>query len=211
MVNTVVLEHQESGMGSSSEVARHNAMQQQLQDEAKKKNLDNETKKTIENTCLNSQEPEVEDSREENTLSSISKIEDPAVLEALSVDRRVVSQTETGVMPPALVAEAEGDLHEKQEWVDRDILALKEMVEAEEGLNSRLDKPFLLTFLRARKFDYDKALSMIRGYYRARQENAEMYIDLNPNNLESVWDMKMQTVLPTSDKLGRTVLIFNTS
>lgn len=37
----------------------------------------------------------------------------------------------------------------------------REMVEAEPGLNSRLDKPFLLSFLRARKFDYDKAMAMV--------------------------------------------------
>lgn len=35
------------------------------------------------------------------------------------------------------------------------------MVEAEPGLNSRLDKSFLLAFLRARKFDYDKAMAMV--------------------------------------------------
>lgn len=35
------------------------------------------------------------------------------------------------------------------------------MVEQEPGLKSRIDKPFLLAFLRARKFDYDKAMAMV--------------------------------------------------
>ena len=41
------------------------------------------------------------------------------------------------------------------------LFVLREIVEAEPSLNSRLDKPFLLSFLRARKFDYDKAMAMV--------------------------------------------------
>lgn len=40
-------------------------------------------------------------------------------------------------------------------------LSNREMVEQEPGLKSRIDKPFLLAFLRARKFDYDKAMAMV--------------------------------------------------
>ncbi|XP_068234911.1 alpha-tocopherol transfer protein-like isoform X2 [Palaemon carinicauda] len=135
---------------------------------------------------------------------------DPAVEAVLRKDRRMVSGDEDGTLPSAVVPEAEYDLHEKLEWVDRDVQALREIVEAEPRLKSRLDRPFLLSFLRARKFDYDKAMVMVRGYYRARQENAEMYVDLAPSALDHVWDLHMQTVLPTPDKLGRTVLIFRT-
>ncbi|XP_066971956.1 alpha-tocopherol transfer protein-like isoform X2 [Macrobrachium rosenbergii] len=135
---------------------------------------------------------------------------DPAVEAVLRRDRRMVSGDEDGTLPSAVVPEAEDDLHEKLEWVDRDVQALREMVEAEPRLKSRLDKPFLLSFLRARKFDYDKAMAMVRGYYRARQENADMYVDLVPSALDHVWDLRMQTVLPMPDKLGRTVLIFRT-
>ncbi|KAK8400657.1 hypothetical protein O3P69_002456 [Scylla paramamosain] len=131
-----------------------------------------------------------------------------AMLEVLRVDRRIVTGAGDGSLPPELSEEAEGDLHEKPDWVDRDVQALREIVEAEPGLNSRLDKPFLLSFLRARKFDYDKAMAMLRSYYRARQENADLYVNLVPSALESVWPLHLQTVLPTPDTLGRTVLIF---
>ncbi|XP_042216220.1 alpha-tocopherol transfer protein-like isoform X1 [Homarus americanus] len=151
---------------------------------------------------------EVVEQREEE-VSTCEEV-DAAVQAALRVDRRVVSEVEDGALPQELAAEAEWDLHEKPEWVDRDVQALREMVEAEPGLRSRLDKPFLLAFLRARKFDYDKAMAMIRSYYRARQENADMYIELYPSALEHVWPLQMQTVLPTPDRLGRTVIIFRT-
>ncbi|MPC46028.1 Alpha-tocopherol transfer protein-like [Portunus trituberculatus] len=131
-----------------------------------------------------------------------------AVLEVLRADRRIVAGAGDGSLPPELSEEAEGDLHEKPDWVDRDVQALREIVEAEPSLNSRLDKPFLLSFLRARKFDYDKAMAMLRSYYRARQENADLYVNLVPSALESVWPLHLQTVLPTPDTLGRTVLIF---
>lgn len=133
-----------------------------------------------------------------------------AIEAILQRDRRVVEEGRDGSMPPELAQEAEWDIHEKPEWVERDVQALREMVEAEPSLNSRLDTPFLLSFLRARKFDYDKAMAMIRSYYKARQENAEMYVNLVPSALEQVWPLKMQTVLPTPDTLGRTVIVFRT-
>nr|XP_027234913.1 alpha-tocopherol transfer protein-like [Penaeus vannamei] len=142
----------------------------------------------------------------ENPVTEVDK----ALEAVLRVDRRQVAGAGDGALPKELAAEAEDDVHEKPEWVDRDVQALREMVEQEPGLKSRIDKPFLLAFLRARKFDYDKAMAMIRGYYRARQENADMYVNLVPSALDHVWPLCMQTVLPTPDNLGRTVLIFRT-
>ncbi|XP_037778403.1 alpha-tocopherol transfer protein-like isoform X1 [Penaeus monodon] len=149
------------------------------------------------------------DPRKDEQESPATEV-DKALEAVLRVDRRQVAGAGDGALPKELAAEAEDDVHEKPEWVDRDVQALREMVEQEPGLKSRIDKPFLLAFLRARKFDYDKAMAMIRGYYRARQENADMYVNLVPSALDHVWPLCMQTVLPTPDNLGRTVLIFRT-
>lgn len=48
-----------------------------------------------------------------------------AVLEVLRVDRRVVGGSGDGSLPALLCEEAEGDLHEKPDWVDRDVEALR--------------------------------------------------------------------------------------
>lgn len=47
------------------------------------------------------------------------------VLEVLRVDRRVVAGSGDGSLPSVLCEEAEGDLHEKPDWVDRDVEALR--------------------------------------------------------------------------------------
>lgn len=47
------------------------------------------------------------------------------VLEALRVDRRIVGGSGDGSLPSVLWEEAEGDLHEKTDWVDRDVEALR--------------------------------------------------------------------------------------
>ena len=53
------------------------------------------------------------------------EVDDAAVWEVLRVDRRVVGLAGDGSLPPELSQEAEGDLHEKPDWVDRDVQALR--------------------------------------------------------------------------------------
>ncbi|XP_018009768.1 alpha-tocopherol transfer protein-like [Hyalella azteca] len=125
-----------------------------------------------------------------------------------SDDRREPPTATDGLLPDEYFAEAELDLHEKQEWIVRDVEALREMVLRDEGLQTRTDSAFLLTFLRARKFDYEKALIMVQGYYRSRQANRPFYTGLTVSSLQHVWEKKLQTILPSPDLQGRTVLIF---
>ncbi|KAK3887463.1 hypothetical protein Pcinc_008432, partial [Petrolisthes cinctipes] len=70
---------------------------------------------------------------------------DKAIEAILQRDRRVVEERRDGALPTELAQEAEYDIHEKLEWVERDVQALREMVETEPGLTSRLDTPFLLS------------------------------------------------------------------
>ncbi|KAB7501350.1 Alpha-tocopherol transfer protein-like, partial [Armadillidium nasatum] len=141
---------------------------------------------------------------EENILSDVDK--EMESFDRINFNPDIIS----GELPDIFKIEAELDLHEKREWINRDVEALRDMVVSEQGLNGRTDKPFLLAFLRARKFDYEKALTMIRGYYMSQKQNRDLYTNLLPSSLCHVWPLNMQTVLPKPDKKGRTVLIFFT-
>ena len=71
-------------------------------------------------------------------------------------------------LSPSLEQKAHDELNEKPEWRLRDIQALRDMVVANPGLSTRTDDAFLLRFLRARKFDYDRAYDMLINYYKIR-------------------------------------------
>lgn len=76
------------------------------------------------------------------------------------------------------------------------------------GLTCPTDDLFLLKFLRARKFDYDRALQLIINYYTIRAENADILKELTPKALNHVLEAGASIILPKKDKHGRTILYF---
>jgi len=57
----------------------------------------------------------------------------------------------------------------------------------EAGLTfARKDESFLLRFLRARKFDLDRALQLYINFYRYRQKYADKLTDYNPRSVEHI-------------------------
>jgi retinaldehyde-binding protein 1 len=50
----------------------------------------------------------------------------------------------------------------------------------------RRDSPFLLRFLRARKFDQERALSLYAHYYSNKRDYPEIFKDLNVRNVADV-------------------------
>lgn len=63
-------------------------------------------------------------------------------------------------------------------------------------LSSTEDR-FLLMFLRARKFDLDRALQLYVNYHTFRHKHSEMLSDLNFKSVEHVLQSGMMNVLPT--------------
>lgn len=62
-------------------------------------------------------------------------------------------------------------------------------------LRNTADDRFLLMFLRARKFDLDKALQLYVNYHSFRQKHSNMLEDLNLKSVEHVLQSGMITVL----------------
>lgn len=106
-----------------------------------------------------------------------------------------------------LVTKAREELQEKPEWRLRDVQALRDMVRKEYPyLSTSLDDAFLLRFLRARKFDYDRALQLLVNYHGCRRSWPEVFSNLRPSALKDVLNSGFLTVLPHTDPRGCHVL-----
>uniref|UniRef100_A0A8C2SNL1 Alpha tocopherol transfer protein like n=2 Tax=Coturnix japonica TaxID=93934 RepID=A0A8C2SNL1_COTJA len=110
-------------------------------------------------------------------------------------------------LSPDLVTKAREELQEKPEWRLRDVQALRDMVCKEyPSLGTCLDDAFLLRFLRARKFDYDRALQLLVNYHSCRRSWPEVFNNLKPSAIKPVLESGFVTVLPHRDPEGRHVV-----
>ncbi|XP_021568932.1 alpha-tocopherol transfer protein-like isoform X2 [Carlito syrichta] len=139
--------------------------------------------------------------------------------DSLRTSPSVASLSENDLPPPPeppgyvcsltedLVTKAREELQEKPEWRLRDVQALRDMVRKEyPNLSTSLDDAFLLRFLRARKFDYDRALQLLVNYHSCRRSWPEVFNNLKPSALKDVLASGFLTVLPHTDPRGCHVL-----
>jgi len=103
---------------------------------------------------------------------------------------------------------AQEELQEKAEWRERDIQALRDLVLSEEGLVCSTTDDFLLKFLRAKKFDYEKSFKMVQRYCAMRSRSPQNFQQCLPSLAKDTLDHQLQTVLPHRDGVARRVLIF---
>lgn len=108
---------------------------------------------------------------------------------------------------PELIKKAEHELNEKPQWRERDIQALRDMVSKHQGLNARTDDEFLLRFLRARKFDYDRAYNLLLNFYKMKAENRELFVHLKPSTVRHVLDADVIAPLENRDREGRRIIL----
>lgn len=72
----------------------------------------------------------------------------------------------------------------------------------------REDEAFLLRFLRAKKFDVDKAFKMMQKYYWMKAHSPELFHVSPPSDLKAMLEMQIQCMLPQKDNHGRQVYVF---
>lgn len=68
---------------------------------------------------------------------------------------------------------------------------LRELVLGDKELTSRTDDIFLLNFLRARKYDTERAFQLIKNYYSTRKRYPEIFNDLKPSAIKKCLDAKI--------------------
>ncbi|XP_023214992.1 clavesin-1-like isoform X2 [Centruroides sculpturatus] len=74
----------------------------------------------------------------------------------------------------------------------------------EEQLKCRTDDIFLLSFLRARKYDRERALKLLKNYYSARKKYKDVFKDLRPSALQTCLQTGLMSykVLETGQIVG---------
>ena len=89
-----------------------------------------------------------------------------------------------------------------------DIEALRERMLARPDVYfERKDDAFLLQFLRARKFDKDRAFNLLVNYCHFRRRHRQFFRSLRASCLRPVFEDGLPMVMPERDHLGRSILI----
>ncbi len=75
------------------------------------------------------------------------------------------------------------------------------------GESSGPTDEFLLRFLRCKKFDVPRALSVYEGYHSLRRDNEKLFHDLMPENVRHIWEAGVIGGLNHRDRKGRAVMV----
>ncbi|XP_067124447.1 alpha-tocopherol transfer protein-like [Centruroides vittatus] len=71
-----------------------------------------------------------------------------------------------------------------------------------------MDDIFLLGFLRARKYDIERSLQLLKNYFKVRVEYPEYFKNLLPSKLGPVLDLNITQFLPKPDQDGSYIYVF---
>ncbi|XP_077560001.1 alpha-tocopherol transfer protein-like isoform X2 [Haemaphysalis longicornis] len=111
---------------------------------------------------------------------------------------------------PELDAVARRDLGETTEVKERSLSALRQLIAGDESLHCPADDPFLVKYLRSRKYRVEETFQMIRNYFSARQRLPEFFADLSPHKVpyrRIIVHNGLILVCKERDPQGRTVFV----
>ncbi|XP_074820908.1 retinaldehyde-binding protein 1 isoform X2 [Natator depressus] len=123
-------------------------------------------------------------------------------------------------VPPHTIQKAKDELNETEEKRESAVKELRELVRergsgGEEVCKAVAEKmtgkddSFFLRFIRARKFDVNRAYDLLKGYVNFRQQYPELFDNLTPEAVRSTIEAGYPGILASRDKYGRVVMLFN--
>ena len=110
-------------------------------------------------------------------------------------------------LPPDLAAMAARELNETPPVRRQALIEFRQALGEEEGERVLDEDALLLKFLRCKKFDVSRSLSVYNGYRAFRRENKELFTDLTPSRVGHIWDNGLLGALESRDKHGRAVMV----
>ncbi|XP_023240526.1 alpha-tocopherol transfer protein-like [Centruroides sculpturatus] len=98
---------------------------------------------------------------------------------------------------------------EKEEfsWDENALKDFKKVIR-DQGFKFQMDDIFLLGFLRARKYDIERSLQLLKNYFKVRIEYPQYFKNLLPSKLSHVLDMNMMQFLPKLDQNGSYIYVY---
>ncbi|XP_041362009.1 alpha-tocopherol transfer protein-like [Gigantopelta aegis] len=111
-------------------------------------------------------------------------------------------------LSPELLEKAKKELSEDPNTTRQEIKALRERLERIPGLKARTDDAFILRFLRARKFDQEKAFTLVMNFYTVKFEHADLFATMKPSYVKEALEDGVTGMLEHRDKEGCKVIIF---
>ena len=103
--------------------------------------------------------------------------------------------------------EARRELNEQIDTRSLDVEALRQRIKLRPDiLFTRDDDEFLIRFLRARKYDKDKAFQLLVNYNQFRRKHLSFFKSLKASCLRPVFEDGLPLVSPLRDHLGRSLI-----
>lgn len=126
-------------------------------------------------------------------------------VDAMSSDLKSISSC---CLSPELAALAARELNETPS-ARRQALAemRRRLSESRRFSGAELSDGFLLRFLRCKKFDVARSVTVYERYHSFREENQKLFTDLCAEGVQHVWEAGVVGGLPSRDRKGRAVMV----
>lgn len=114
-------------------------------------------------------------------------------------------------LTPKMIKKAKDELKETDEIRGPALQQMKKLVFAEKHLRCPTEDEYLIQFLRARKFDVDKAFELLRNKYEVKKGYSDLYDDADVNELRKFMASGIIYAFPYRDEEGCVVIVLHLS